>query len=362
MDVTPLALVPLAGLTIGLAFGAVIERTGFCTMGAVSDWAGLGETTRLKAWALAIAVAVAGAQTLHLAGLVDLSTSLYGGTRLGWLGHLAGGAMFGIGMTLAGGCGSRTLARLGAGNLKSLVVVLVLGIAAYATMRGVIAPLRLRLIDATALSLGRPQSLPELVAPGSAALRLALAAVMALVLALWALRDRRLRARPRLVVGAIATGTLVTAGWVATGVLGHDDFTPLPLASLTFVAPIGDSVMYTMLSTGTRFTFAVATCIGVVGGAALAALAAGSFRWEGFSDRHDLARHLVGAALMGIGGVLALGCTIGQGITGLSTLSLGALLTVAGIVCGGALTTRYLVEGSWTEAWRSLVAGADARG
>jgi uncharacterized membrane protein YedE/YeeE len=356
MDATPLALVPLAGLVIGLAFGAVIERTGFCTMGAVSDWAGLGETTRLKAWALAIAVAIAGTQALHVAGLVDLSTSLYAGTRLGWLGHLAGGTMFGIGMTLAGGCGSRTLARLGAGNLKSLVVVLVLGIAAFATMRGVIAPLRLQLIDPAALPLGRPQSLPELVAPGSTALRIVLAAGLALALAAWAVRDGRLRARPRLAVGAAVAGLLVTAGWFTTGVMGRDDFTPLPLASLTFVAPIGESVMYAMLSTGTRVTFAVATCFGVIGGAALAALAAGSFRWEGFSDRHDLARHLVGAVLMGIGGVLALGCTIGQGVTGLSTLSLGAALSVAGIVGGGALTTRYLVEGSWTEAWRSLFA------
>lgn len=361
MDATPLALVPLAGLVIGLAFGAVIERTGFCTMGAISDWAGLGETARLKSWALAIAVAVAGAQALHLAGLVDLSTSLYGGTRLGWLGHLAGGTLFGIGMTLAGGCGSRTLARLGAGNLKSMVVVLVLGVVAYATMRGVIAPLRLRLIDATSLPLGRPQSLPELIAPGSGTLRLALAAAVALLLAIWALGDRRLRTRPRLVVGGIATGLLVTAGWFATGVIGHDDFTPLPLASLTFVAPIGESVMYAMLSTGTTFTFAVATCLGVVAGAALAAVTAGSFRWEGFSDRHDLARHLIGASLMGIGGVLALGCTIGQGITGLSTLSLGAVLTVAGIVAGGALTTRYLAEGSWAEAWRSFFARSGAR-
>jgi uncharacterized membrane protein YedE/YeeE len=362
MDATPLALVPLAGLAIGLAFGAVIERTGFCTMGAVSDWAGLGETTRLKAWGLAIAVAIAGTQALHLAGLVDLSTSLYAGTRLGWLGHLAGGAMFGIGMTLAGGCGSRTLARLGAGNLKSLVVVLVLGIAAYATMRGVIAPLRLHLIDPVALPLGRPQSLPELIAPGGTVPRMALAVAIALALALWALRDGRLRARPRLVLGGAATGILVTAGWCATGVMGRDDFTPLPLASLTFVAPIGETLMYAMLSTGTRVTFAVATCIGVVAGAALAALAAGSFRWEGFSDRHDLARHLLGAVLMGVGGVLALGCTIGQGITGLSTLSLGALLTIAGIVGGGALTTRYLVEGSWREAWRSLFARSDPQG
>jgi uncharacterized protein len=361
MDATPLTLVPLAGLAIGIAFGAVIERTGFCTMGAISDWAGLGETARLKSWALAVAVAILGTQTLHLGGAIDVSKSLYAGTRLTWLGHLVGGAMFGVGMTLAGGCGSRTLARLGAGNLKSLVVVLVIGICAFATMRGLLAPLRQQLIEATAMPLPRAQLLPALVAPGSATLHAVLAAIPALALLVWTLGDRRLRARPRLIVGGAATGVLVCAGWMATGILGNDDFTPLPVASLTFVAPIGESVMYTMLFTGSSFTFAIATCLGVVAGAAGAALAAGSFRWEGFADRGDLARHLIGAALMGVGGVLALGCTIGQGITGISTLSLGSLLTLLGIGGGGALTTRYLAEGSWSEAWRSFVIRPDAR-
>jgi uncharacterized membrane protein YedE/YeeE len=357
MDASPLYLLPLAGLLIGGAFGAVIERSGFCTMGAVSDWAGLGDTTRLRAWALAIAVAIIGAQGLHLVGAIDLGRALYAGTRLTWLGHLAGGALFGIGMTLAGGCGSRTLARLGAGNLKSLVVALVLGIVAYATLRGVLAPLRIALIEPLSTRLPQPQTLPDLFAPGSAAMRAALAGAAALGLAAWALADRRLRARHGLLAGALGTGLLATAAWAATGVLGHDDFDPAPLASLTFVAPIGETVMYTMLATGSSFSFAVATCLGLIAGAAASALRAGRFRWEGFADRADLARHLVGAAAMGMGGVLALGCTIGQGVAGLSTLSVGAILTMLGIVAGGALATRALAERSWRVAWRSLIRG-----
>lgn len=346
------ALLPLAGLAIGAAFGAATERSGFCTMGAVSDWAGLGDATRLRAWALAAAIAIAGAQALHLAGAIDLSRSLYAGKRLLWLGHLAGGALFGVGMTYAGGCASRALARLGAGNLKSLVVLLVLAVAAMATMRGLLAPLRIALVDASAIALPRAQSLPDLLAPGAPVLRAAIAALAALALAFWALRDARLRARTALVAGACAAGALAVAAWAATGILGHDDFEPAPLASLTFVAPTAEAMLYAMFSTGSSVTFPVATCAGMVAGAAASALAAGRFRWEGFADRADLARHVLGAAAMGVGGVLALGCTIGQGVAGISTLSLGALLTVAGIVAGGALATRALAEGSWREALR----------
>ncbi|MFM8678547.1 MAG: YeeE/YedE family protein [Alphaproteobacteria bacterium] len=346
------ALLPLAGLAIGAAFGAATERSGFCTMGAVSDWAGLGDATRLRAWALAAAIAIAGAQALHLAGAIDLSLSMHGARRVAWLGNLVGGALFGVGMTYAGGCASRSLARLGAGNLKSLVVLLVLAVAAMATMRGLLAPMRLAIVDGSAIPLPAPQAIPELLAPGSSALRAAIAAIIASALAAWALLDPRLRARRALVAGASAAGTLAGAAWAATGILGRDDFDPAPLASLSFVAPVAETTLYAMLSTGSRFTFAVATCVGVVAGATTSALAAGRFRWEGFADRDDLVRHVLGGAAMGIGGVLAMGCTIGQGLAGISTLALGSVLSIAGILAGGALATRALAEGSWREVLR----------
>ena len=351
-------LVPLAGFAIGIVFGAVIDRTGFCTMGAISDWVALGDTARLRAWLLAIAVATLGTQLLHLAGAIDLSRSIYTGVRLAWLGHVAGGVAFGIGMTLAGGCGSRTLARLGAGNLKSLVVVLVLGIAAHAALRGVLAPLRLALLDATSLTLPRGQALPELLAAGSAATRAALATAIALGVATLACRGGALRARPRLMLGAAIIGGLVVCGWIATGILGHDDFEPIALASLTFVAPIGDTILYTMLFTGTPLGFGVASCLGVICGAGISAISGGTFRIEVFAERDDFLRHLAGASLMGIGGAFALGCSIGQGITGVATLALGSFLTLISIVAGGALGTHYLAAGSWRGAFVAL-AGED---
>lgn len=348
------ALLPALGLAIGLAFGAVTERSGFCTMGAVSDWAGLGDATRLKAWALAAATAILGAQVLHASGLVDLGDSIHGGMRLAWAGALLGGAVFGVGMTFAGGCASRTLARIGAGNLKSLVVALVLGVVAFAVMRGVLAPLRAQFLAATTLVLPAPQPLPDLLGLGAAAPRLAIASCACAALAVWALADRRLRARRPLLLGAVATGGLVVAGWAATGWIGQDEFDPAPPMSLSFVAPTGETIAYAMFATGSRFTFAIATCVGVIGGAAGSALARGSFRWEGFASRDDLVRHLWGAAAMGCGAVLAGGCTIGQGITGISALSLGAILSVSGMIAGGALATAYLAEGSWRAALGSL--------
>jgi uncharacterized membrane protein YedE/YeeE len=356
MDDSLPALLPAAGLLIGVAFGAVTERSGFCTMGAVSDWAGLGDTTRLKAWALAAAIAILGTQILAAAGWVDPARSIHGGARLVWLGHLLGGALFGVGMTLAGGCASRSLARLGAGNLKSLVVVLVLGIVAMATMRGVLAPLRAMLGAATSLPLPAAQTLPDLSGAGaSAAGRLALALACALPLAAWALADRNLRDRASLRGGALMIGGLVVAGWAATGILCADAFDPVPPASLTFVGPTGESIVYLMFATGSSFTFAIATCLGVVVGAALSARMRGSFRWESFATRQDLVRHVAGAAAMGCGAVLAGGCTIGQGVTAASAMALGAPLTVAGILAGGALTTGFLAEGSWRAAWTGLL-------
>jgi uncharacterized membrane protein YedE/YeeE len=354
MDAYLAVLLPAVGLAIGFAFGAVTERSGFCTMGAVSDWAGLGDATRLKAWALAAATAILGAQALDAAGLVALRDTAHGSARLAWAGSLAGGALFGIGMTLAGGCASRTLARLGAGNLKSLVVALILGIVAYATMRGVLAPLRSAFSAATTITLPVPQSLPDLLGLRAPPARFALAAAAATALAAWALADPRLRARVALLTGAIATGGLVVAAWAATGWLLRDEFDPVPPSSLSFVAPTGEAIAYAMFATGLDFTFAAATCIGAILGAGASAIARGSFRWEGFAGRDDLVRHLWGAAAMGCGAVLAGGCTIGQGVTGLSALSLGAALSVAGMIAGGALATGYLAEGDWRAAHRCL--------
>ena len=358
------ALMALFGFVIGLVFGAVAQRTDFCTMGAVSDLVLMGDGRRMRAWLLAIAVAILGSAVLHLAGVVDLGKSIYLTPNFGWLGAVIGGLMFGFGMVLAGGCGSRTLVRLGGGNLKSLVVVLVLGVAAYMTLRGLVATLRVGVIEPTNIDLRgwglASQGLPEILASLSGIQPASVRGIVALFvgggLLAYTLGDASFRAGRGQALGAAAIGATIPAGWLATGVLGADDFEPVPLASLTFVAPVGDSLVYLMTFSGASITFGIGAVGGVIAGAASAALASGTYRLESFTDARDMLRHLAGGAAMGVGGVLALGCTIGQGITGLSTLALGSLIAFVSIVGGAVYALKYLEEGTLLGALRALAA------
>jgi len=363
MTTIPLSyLVNIAGLLLGMAFGATVQRSGFCTMGAISDWVLMGETSRLRSWGLAIAVAMLGSQLLHLSGLIDLRASIYAGPSLGWLGAALGGLLFGFGMVQAGGCGNRTLARLGAGNLKSLLVVLMIGLSGYITLRGLLGPARVWLDRWSAIDLKAHgisgQALPDLL--GNVADPLLLRWLFGLglpaLLLLWAFRDARFRGKPVLIAAGVIVGLVIVAGWAATGILGADDFDPTPLASMTFVAPIGAALQYLMTFTGMKLDFGISSVGGVILGAFLMAKHDGTFRLEGFTSANDMLSHLLGGILMGIGGVLALGCTVGQGLTGLGTLALGSFVAVAGIVIGGILGVRYLEEGSLPGALRALFA------
>lgn len=356
-------LVNLAGLLLGMVFGATVQRSGFCTMGAISDWIAMGDTARLRSWGLAIAVAMLGSQVLHLLGLIDLRASIYTGSSLGWLGAAIGGLLFGFGMVQAGGCGNRTLARLGAGNLKSLLVVLMIGLSGYITLRGLFAPVRVWLDRWSAIDLKargfNSQALPDLLAglgPDPLLLRWLLGLGLPALLLFWVFRDARFRSKPVLIVAGVIVGLVIVAGWAATGILGADDFDPAPLASMTFVAPIGAALQYLMTFTGMKLDFGISSVGGVILGAFLMAKHDGRFRLEGFTSVSDMLSHLLGGALMGIGGVLALGCTVGQGLTGLSTLALGSFVAVGGIVIGGILGVRYLEEGSLPAALRALFA------
>lgn len=357
-------LVNLSGLLLGLIFGAVVQRSNFCTMGAISDYVLMGNASRLRSWAIAIAIAILGSQLLQLHGLIDLRRSIYTGTSLSWFGALVGGLMFGFGMVQAGGCGNRTLSRLGAGNLKSLLVVLMIGLSGYITLRGLLAPLRVWLerstsLDLKALGFGS-QTLPDLIGSGlgvdAQIVRWTLALLLPTMLLLWAFRDKRFRRETTLILAGVTVGLIIVGGWAATGILGAEGFEPAQVASMSFVGPIGAALQYLMTFTGAKLDFAVSSVGGVILGAFLMARAHGRFRLEGFSSLPDLLSHLFGGVLMGIGGVLALGCTVGQGLTGLSTLALGSFVAVAGIAIGGVLGIRYLEEGSLPGALRALFA------
>jgi uncharacterized membrane protein YedE/YeeE len=357
-------IVSLLGFLAGIVFGATAQRTNFCTMGAISDMVYLDDYRRFRAWLLAIAVAIAGSQLLHLAGLVELGKSIYLTPNLGWLGAIIGGLMFGFGMTLTGGCGNKTLVRLGAGSLKSLVVAIVLGVFAYMTLRGLLGLARINFIESANVNLTKAgfqtQGIPDMLAaaigiglPGARSV----AAAAAVLFQLWyCFKDAHFRTSLPNVAGGLIIGALIPVGWVITGVVGADDFEPVPLASFTFVAPIGGGLMYLMVFTGATINFGIAAVGGVIAGSFLMALATRTFRIESFVNAGDMLRHLAGGALMGVGGVLALGCTIGQGITGLSTLAFGSLLAFLSIVTGGVYGLKYLEEGSFGGAFKAMLA------
>jgi uncharacterized membrane protein YedE/YeeE len=319
-------------------------------MGSLSDIYNFKDYRRFRAWLLAAATALVGTQLLAGAGVVPIERSMYLGPALNWVGNIAGGLIFGVGMVFAGGCPSRNLARAGGGDLRSLLTLMVLGITAFMTIGGVLAPARAALEQATNVGLGRApsQGLGDLLsAHAGLATGWAKAAVAALVAAgalAYCFADARFRSSPVHVVSGLVVGLLVVASWGLTG-LAYDDMAtrPIPPVSLTFIRPVGDTLQWLALYTAAPMPgFGVASVLGALLGAFAAALSMGRFKLATFADAGDTVRNLLGAALMGVGGVMALGCTVGQAITGVSTLALGSLVTFAAIVAGGLLGLRLL--------------------
>ena len=353
-EATPAQLVPYVtggAFVLAFIFGAVGNKTHFCTMGAVSDWVNMGDTSRLRMWLLAMAVALLGASALHVTGLVDLSKSIYPSPNFTWLSYLVGGFLFGVGMTLGSGCGSKTLIRVGAGNLKSLVVYLVLGIAAYMTLRGLFGAFRVGVLEKAAITLPQGQDLPSLFGWN----RALLAALVGGAMLAFIYSSRQFRSSFDYTLGGVVTGLVVVGGWYVSGHIGHVAEDPNTLQeafvatntgrmeSFSFVAPFAFTLEYLMLWTDKSkiITYGIASAAGVVAGSAAYALATRTFRWEGFRDAEDTANHIVGGMLMGFGGITALGCTIGQAISGFSTLALGSIITFIAIVAGSAATMKY---------------------
>jgi len=349
-----------ASFFVAMAFGAVVQRTGFCTMGAVADVVTMGDWTRMRQWGLAAGVAMIGFGVLVWAGMVNPGATLYASNRWIWLSALTGGAIFGFGMVLASGCTSKALVRVGAGNLKSLVVVLVVGIAAFATIKGLTAVWRTQTVDRVAREFDTQATLPALTARafsadlGVASLALGLAFGGALVV--WALRSREFRAANNILAG-LGVGAGVLAMWWVSGHLGFVPEHPETLEEVfvatnstraeafSFVSPIAFTLDWLMFYSDVNklLTVGIVSVFGVIAGSAVMALAQRSFRWEGFGDTGDLGHHLVGAVLMGVGGVTAMGCSIGQGISGVSTLSATSFVALFAIIAGAAAGVKYQI-------------------
>ncbi|MFC5499441.1 YeeE/YedE family protein [Caenimonas terrae] len=352
-------LVLWSAFAVGLLFGAVTQRTGFCTMGAVSDIVAMGDWTRMRQWALAAGVTMLGFAALAWTGTVDPAKTLYASTRWLWLSALSGGAIFGFGMVLASGCASKTLVRVGGGSLKSLVVMIVLGVAGFATLKGITAVLRTATVDRVAVESATQASLPawaaQLLPVSVPVAALAIGLVLGLALLAFALADREFLGQRNNLLAGFGVGAAVLAMWWVTGHLGHIAEHPQTLEEtflatnstraegLSFVSPIAYSLDWLMFFSDRSklLSVGIVTVAGVIAGSAVVALAQRSFRWEGFGDTRDLGHHLVGASLMGVGGVTAMGCSIGQGITGISTLSATSFVAVAAMIAGAVAGLKY---------------------
>ncbi len=364
---------------VALVMGAVVNKTNFCTMGAVSDAVNMGDTSRMRAWFLAIAVAMLGVVVLETAGIVDVTASFppYRSSELIWVENLLGGILFGIGMTLASGCGNKTLIRIGAGNIKSIMVLLIIGVIAYFMVnpfpgsdQTLMSVLFFDWIRPLSVSLKSPQDLGALIDPEHVQrTRMAVGGFIAAVILFIVFISKEFRSSFDNILGGLVVGLSVLAGWYISGALINIDtgestlnlagywnewdmlvdteegkpaeLRSLSTQSFTFINPMGQTYGYAMNGfASTYLTFGLMALFGVIAGSFLWSVITRSFRIEWFASFKDFFNHVIGAVLMGFGGVLAVGCTIGQGITGVSTLALGSMIALAGIIFGSAMTMK----------------------
>lgn len=341
-------LVPLiGGFICGALAGLAAQYGRLCTFAAIEDAVVAKDLRRARAWALAAAVAITVTQLLRFLGLINLQGNPYDYARLEVGGLALGATLLGIGMSLVGTCGFGALVRLGTGDLRALVATLVLGIVAFAATGGILATPRIwisNLMTIDTAALGGP-TIRSLVRTSLGPMWETLPAVLLpLVLMTFALASLRFVRRLRLVSAAIVFGLAVAGGWVVTTALA-DPFTPARPESLTFVAPIGRVLLIAMGEKVSHSAFAVASVLGVIAGSFAVSLARDELRWEAFDDQREMRRYLLGAALMGFGGVLARGCTIGQGMSAASTMALSAPIAVLFMILGARAGLYYLIEG-----------------
>ncbi len=384
---------------IALVMGAVVNKTNFCTMGAVSDFVNMGDTGRLRAWLLAMAVAILGVTLLEYAGLLNLSGSFppYRNSNIVLAENILGGLMFGVGMTLASGCGNKCLVRIGGGNIKSIIVFLIVGVLAYFMInpfpgsdKTIYSVLFYGWTSPMSVDVLKPQDIGSLVGGSEpSAMRLIVGVVVFLAMGHFIFKSKEFRSSADNMIGGAVVGLAVLAAWFVSGnvivdadgeilslqqyynqwdMLADSDAgkpaagAMLATQSYTFINPMGQALNY--LAGGldsSLMTFGVVAVFGVVAGSLIWSLISRSFRVEWFNSASDVANHVIGAILMGIGGTLAMGCTIGQAVTGISTLAVGSILTFGAIFLGSALTMKIqyykMVYEDEATVMKSLITG-----
>ena len=337
-------LVALFGVFGGIALGLAARLGRFCTLGSIEDALYGGSTERLRMWALAIGVAVIGSFALMGLGLLDAGEAFYLTQPFSLLASVIGGLTFGYGMALAGNCGFGAIARLGGGDLRSFVIVLVMGVSTYVVLSGPLAAARIWAFPQN----GRAET-PAGIAHGLSALigisPTAIGLTIGLLICIAAFWRGPLLSAPKSAFWGAVVGLAIVSGWAGTSWIAHTGFDGTEVVSHTFSAPVGDTILFAMLSSALSLSFGIGSVVGVWIGAFVGSLIKGHFRWEACDDPRELRRQIFGAGLMGGGAVIAMGCTVGQGISAFSLLSYSAPVTLLAIFAGCAIGLRQLIEG-----------------
>jgi hypothetical protein len=334
----------LAGIFGGILLGLAARLGRFCTLGAIEDYAYGGSDTRLRMWVLAIGVAVVGTFACLAVGWVEPTQSFYLSQSFAPIAAICGGLLFGYGMAMAGNCGFGALARLGGGDLRSFVIVVVMGITAYATISGPGAWVRILLFPPRTPA-SDPQGIAHLISSMSGLPISAIGMTIGVVLIVIALAAASIRSDKSAIFCSVIVGISVISAWLFTSWIAANGFDGTSIVSHSFAAPVGETILYTMTSTGQSLSFGIGSVSGVWLGAFVGSLIKGHFRWEACEDPRELRRQIFGAAMMGVGAVVALGCSIGQGLSAFSLLAFSAPLTFAAIFVGARLGLKHLIEG-----------------
>lgn len=338
------ALTALVGLVGGILLGLAARMGRFCTLGAIEDAFYGDSTLRLRMWGIAIGVAIMGTFGLSAAGLLELEQTLYLSQRWNPAGSIIGGLLFGYGMALTGNCGYGALARVAGGDLRALLIVLIMGISAYVTLSGPLAGVRVWLFGHAA-PVDSTQSFAHALSNLSGLSVNLVGITIGVVLVSATLANREMWRAPRCALWGCVVGLAIVSGWAGTQWIATHGYAATRIVSHTFAAPLGETVLYTMTSSGNSLSFGIGSVVGVVMGAFIGSLIKGHFRWEACDDARELRRQLLGAALMGIGAVVAIGCSVGQGLSAFSVLSYGAPVVFASIMLGAAVGLRQLILG-----------------
>ncbi|MBC7145835.1 MAG: YeeE/YedE family protein [Thioclava marina] len=333
----------LVGLIGGAILGLAARLGDFCTLGALESAAYGQDQRRLRLWGVVLAVAITGSFVAEALGYAEITKSFYHTIKWSPLASIAGGLIFGYGMALAGNCGFGALVRFGGGDLRALVVVVVMGIFAFVTLSGPLAHLRTLIFDQQLAD--TPQGIAHWLSARTGLPPLVFALPIAAGFLAWGLSYKPLRADKRRVAWGVAAGLAIVWSFVGTSLIYAESMGEVGVEAPSFTAPLGRTILYFMTSTAGGITFSVGLVAGVLGGAFLGSLIRGLFKWEACEDPRELGRQVGGAALMGIGGTIALGCSIGQGVSAMSVLAFSAPVTLASIVVGGLIGLRQLIHG-----------------